>query len=430
MSLHRQAFALTIMHVVDVLQPLLVIPYAARVLGPEQFGRFVYALSVGAVAATLVDYGFHWTGQRESATARGDESALSQILANITCAKGALLLVVLVIGLSCSHLLGLDRSLFLAALVTAAGNVLFPAWLFIGTEQCWRAALPATVARFILLGAFLEFVQTPQDVAIATAIQGAAPLLAAAMTAGYTMKLAVVGLRRVSASSIVNQFKDGSRAFLFTLVERTVITAPILMVTYLQGYSAAGNYSIADKFIGASRPFFRVISETFLPRVAYYAKHAPDHGISLVWNVCYTLVVGATFSLILYFVAPYMIVLLFGREFSSAIAIVKLMSIIPFLLNATLLTSTLYMFNFGHERAWGYLVALSLLVFFVVTGAAVAAGMEPIYAIPLALIAKELLVLVVSGTYFVRHVFALARAPANSFDLEQVPQTRPNPNAG
>jgi len=129
-------------------------------------------------------------------------------------------------------------------------------------------------------------------------------------------------------------------------------------------------------------------------------------------------------------VAPYMIVLLFGREFSSAIAIVKLMSIIPFLLNATLLTSTLYMFNFGHERAWGYLVALSLLVFFVVTGAAVAAGMEPIYAIPLALIAKELLVLVVSGTYFVRHVFALARAPANSFDLEQVPQTRPNPNAG
>ena len=430
MSLHRQALALTVMHMVDVLQPLLVVPYAARILGPEQFGRFVYALSVGAIAATLVDYGFHWTGQREAATARGNERALSGILANITCAKAALLLLVLIVGLLSSRAIGLDRPLFLAALTTAAGNVLFPAWLFIGTEQCWRAALPAAAARFLLLGAFLAFVRTPEDATIATAIQGAAPLLAAAMTAVYTMRLAATGLRRVSVSSVRLQFRDGSRAFLFTLVERIVITAPLLMVTYLEGYTAAANYAIADKFIGATRPFFRVVSETFLPRIAYYAKHAPEDGISLVWNVWYTLIVGGAFSLTLYFVAPYMIILLFGREFAPAIPILKLMSVIPFLLNANLLTSTLYMFNFGHERAWGYLVALSLVVFFLSGWAAVTAGMEPIFAIPLALIAKELSVLAVSGTYFVRHAFRTMNTPIRPFSLERISHSRPHSNGG
>lgn len=422
---------MAVMHVVDIVQPLIVIPYAARVLGPEQFGKFVYALSVGAIAATLVDYGFYWTGQREAAAARQDESALAKLFANIMCAKSALLLCVCIVGLCALPTLGLDRPLFLAALTTAVGNILFPAWLFIGVEQPWRAALPATASRIVLLGAFVALVGKPDDTVIATALQGGAPLLAAALSALSVARLAGKGFRGLSALSIWGQFQGGSRAFLFAVVERIVATAPLLMVTNFQGYIAAGQYSIADKFVGATRPFFRVVSETFLPRIAYYTRHAPDDAVFLFSKVCYTLVIGAGLSVFIYFAAPYVILLLFGHAFAASIPIVRLMSVIPFLLNANLLSSTLYMFNFGHEKAWGYLVALSLLVFFASAWVALTSGIQPVFAVPLALIAKELSVLAVSGTYLFSHFFGPGSAHViRRLRVQEVQKSRPRSNPG
>ena len=67
MSLRRQATSLTMMHAVEVIQPLLVLPYAGRILGAHGFGVYAYAIGIGQIAATFVDYGFHWTGQRAAA---------------------------------------------------------------------------------------------------------------------------------------------------------------------------------------------------------------------------------------------------------------------------------------------------------------------------------------------------------------------------
>ncbi len=63
-SLRKQAASLAVLHTADILQPLLILPYAGLVLGPEQFGQFAYAISLSQIAATVVDYGFHWTAQR------------------------------------------------------------------------------------------------------------------------------------------------------------------------------------------------------------------------------------------------------------------------------------------------------------------------------------------------------------------------------
>src|SRR5437588_12037247 len=112
MSLRKQAASLAIMHAADVLQPLLVLPYAGRVLGPLHFGQYAYVLSVGWLAATIVEYGFHWTAQ--------------------PC--------------------------FCAPMLTSVGGILFPAWLFIALERAWQAAIAVVVGRSLALVCFLTMV--------------------------------------------------------------------------------------------------------------------------------------------------------------------------------------------------------------------------------------------------------------------------------
>jgi O-antigen/teichoic acid export membrane protein len=183
-------------------------------------------------------------------------------------------------------------------------------------------------------------------------------------------------------------------------VENVLMTLPVLLVAQFGGYAVAGHYSVAEKFVSATRPFFRVISDTLLPRVAYYAHHDPEAGLALIWNSLLTLVVGAILSLFLFLAAPYIIVIGFGDRFSGAIPIVRVMSIIPLLLNANILTSTLYMFNCGHEAAWVVLAVFGLLMFLIVAYLPLPHLANAGIAVAVAVIAKEGVVVVGSAGFF------------------------------
>src|SRR5215468_6501162 len=129
MSLRKQAASLAIMHVADVLQPLLILPYAGRMLGANHFGQFAYAVAIGALASLLAD---------------------------VVATKLMLCLIVTAVGLAAADsFFAISKSMFLCTMLTAAGNILFPAWLFIALERAWQAALATVVARSLALVWFL-----------------------------------------------------------------------------------------------------------------------------------------------------------------------------------------------------------------------------------------------------------------------------------
>src|SRR5579883_1348206 len=80
MSLRNQATSLALMHAVEVVQPLLILPYAAKVFGPSAYGEYAYVMSIGQLSTTLVGYGFYWTAQRAAAVARQDANAIASVV--------------------------------------------------------------------------------------------------------------------------------------------------------------------------------------------------------------------------------------------------------------------------------------------------------------------------------------------------------------
>ena len=411
MSLRKQATSLTFMHAADVLQPLVLLPYAGRVLEPLHFGQFVYAMSIGQLASTLVEYGFHWTAQRAAASARHDPAVIASLFAEVVATKAILFLVVTVAGLAVSdQLLSISKPMFLSAMLTSAGLIFFPAWLFIALERAWQAAVAVIVARIMALVCFLTMVTSPHQLVLAVAIQASVPLAAGALSLPFIAPIGFAGFRLLTLSRVAMQLRNGWRGFLFTLVERAIITLPVPIVAHFGGYVAAGQYSVADKFVSATRPFFRIVSETFLPRVAYYAQHSPAAGVALIWNSLSTLIIGAALSLLLFFLAPYFIIFLFGEGFAGAIPIIRIMAVIPLLVNVNISTSNLYMFNFGHERAWVVLTVSSLLMFLTLASVLPRYLASASIAVAVAIIARECFVFVVSSGFFLVSGTAKMRA--------------------
>ena len=417
MSLRKQAASLAIMHAADVLQPLLILPYAGRVLGPLHFGQYAYALSVGWLAATIVEYGFHWTAQRAAASARHEPAVIASLFAEVTATKAILCFVVTLAGVAAADgLLAVSKPMFLCAMLTSVGGILFPTWLFIALERAWQATVAVVVSRSLALVCFLTMVTSSAQIELAVAIQSSIPLVAALVSLPFIVPIGFSGFRAVTPSTVGMQLWNGWRGFLYTLVERIFVTLPVPLVEHFAGYVAAGHYSIAEKFVNATRPFFRAMCDTLLPRVAYCAHHDPEAGLVLIWRSLLTLVVGAAFSLFLFFFAPYVILLLFGESFSGAIPIVRVMSVIPILINANTCTSNLYMFNYGHERAWASLNVSGLLIFLAVAYLLSLQLSNAAIAVAIALIARECFVLVVSAGFFLVFGTARARIPATQGD--------------
>jgi O-antigen/teichoic acid export membrane protein len=403
MSLKKQATSLAIMHAADVLQPLLILPYGGRVLGALHFGRFAYAVAIGQIAATIVEYGFHWTAQRAAASAQEEPAMLASLFAEVVVTKAMLCFVVTLVGLVIADgVLAIGKPMFLCTMLSAAGGILFPAWLFIALERAWQAAVAVVIARGVALVCFVVMVTSPAQLELAVAIQAAIPLVAGLVSIPFVIPIGFSGFGSVTPSRIANQLRNGWRGFLYTLVERATVTLPVPLVGHFADYVAAGQYSVAEKFVSATRPIFRVMSETFLPRVAYYAKHDPAAGLALIWSSLLTLAIGASLSLCLFFLAPYFIIVLFGEEFSGAIPIVRVMSVVPVLVNVNICTSNLYMFNYGHERAWTALTVAGLLIFLAVTYLLSLHLSNPAIAVAIAVIARECTVLVVSAGFFLR----------------------------
>ncbi|MEA2737293.1 MAG: O-antigen flippase [Acetobacteraceae bacterium] len=404
------------MHAADVLQPLLILPYAGRVLGAHQFGVFAYAMAIGQFAATFVDYGFHWTAQRAVGAARDEPQVIATLFADVLLTKLLLCLLITTLGLiTANSVFAISQPMFLCAMLTAFGGIVFPAWLLIGLERGWLAALATVGARICAFVSFVLLVRSPEQVAFAVASQSAVPLVAGLISLPFIGSVGMAGLRSMRLSGITTQLRSGRAGFLYALVERLLMTLPMLLMQYYGGYVAAGQYSVAEKFVNATRPFFRILSETMLSRVAFHARRDPAAGLRLVWLSLSSTVIGLGLSLGLLIVAPMIIVPVFGESFAGSIPIVRLLAIVPLLLNVNACTSNLFMFNYGYERAWSILNMASLAVFIFASFLMLRILSDATAAVSLAVVAREAVVCLVSASFLIAFTVGEMRksTPAN-----------------
>src|SRR5690606_20822477 len=84
---------LMIMQIAGYIFPLLTIPYLARVIGVEGFGKIAFAAAVMVWFQTITDWGFSYTATRDVARHRDNLEKVSEIFSNVFWAKSLLALI-------------------------------------------------------------------------------------------------------------------------------------------------------------------------------------------------------------------------------------------------------------------------------------------------------------------------------------------------
>ena len=160
----------------ELLLPLITLPFLVKTLGVETYGRVAVAAAFSIYFSGLTMYGFHMTGTRDIAQLSGTVSAAVTRAREIFSAS----LFLAIAGSSVAALLVLvvpswrgDAALLLASLLQAQVTALSPSWFFQGMEEATRIVVPSLVSKVAYLLLLLLIVREPGD-AVVVPLAGAA----------------------------------------------------------------------------------------------------------------------------------------------------------------------------------------------------------------------------------------------------------------
>lgn len=317
----RALGALYAIQAAQTLLPLLSVPFLARTLGPEAWGRAAAAQGFVMLAGLVIEYGFNLSGARSIAQARGDQTRLRRIFAGLLTAQFSLWILVVALTLAARPWIALfqeDAWLLGAALLWMTPQVISLQWYFQGVEQMPRLSAHILTGRLTgLLGVFC-LVRGPADAALSLFLPGlcgVGALVAAAWEPCVTLRPSLASwpeTRRV--------LREGAALCLYRAGIAGQGAGNVFVLAVMLNPVAAGTYAGAERLVRAALGFLEPLLVTAFPRMAYLRAQR-HNGEAAAWDrlsVSRIAAAGLLLAAGLWIAGPSLVRLLLGDAYREA----------------------------------------------------------------------------------------------------------------
>jgi polysaccharide transporter, PST family len=345
------------LHAIDVLQPLIMIPILARVMGPAGWGRVVFAMAFAHYVTLIVEYGFHLSATRDVARAHTKE-ALASLLTGVTVVKAFMAAsVVLLVVLLREYIpvFNSDGLLMGAALFWGISHGLNLQWLFQGLERLPLASIIDGAAKLCALGGVVLVVRGPEDgwrVLLTLGLGSAASCCILSVIA-----CSEFGIRMPSWSLVRCSFQRGWPLFLYRASVSSYAVGNSFLLGFFAPAASVALYGGAEKIIRGFAGLLDPFSRAIYPRIARLMGDDPGQGVRLVQatlGLCAA--TGASLSIVGYFAAPALIRILLGPGYEEASGVMRVLTMLPFLLAVSMVLGVQWMVPLGLERPFNVIM--------------------------------------------------------------------------
>lgn len=342
-----QNFAyLSFLQIAGYVFPLLTIPYLARTIGAEGFGRISFASAVIAWVRTIVDWGFLFTATRDVAQNREDKEKVSEIFSNVLWAR---LLLCSVSGLGLFLLTILiptfrEHAVILAiSFLMVPGHIFFPDWFFQGVEKMKYTTifnlsikLIFTIAVFIFIREKSDYIYQPLLTSIGYLLCGIGAFYLIVYKWGYN-------IRPPKMRKIISTLKGSTDVFINNLMPNLYNSLSVVLLGVWGGPVANGIYYGGKKFVEIFRNLHQVFSRAFFP---FLSRHKDKHTMFALINIG-TASLGAITMIIF---APMIINVLMGDEFEGSVGVLRVLAVSMIFLSISNTYGTNYLIINHQER--------------------------------------------------------------------------------
>ncbi|HAN11515.1 MAG TPA: flippase [Bacteroides sp.] len=313
---------LSLLQVAGYVFPLISMPYLARVIGADGFGKIAFASAIVVWIQTISDWGFNLTATRDVAQNRDDKELVSRIISNVLWARSILTLLSGIILLAVVLLVPYLREnadIILVTFLLVPGYILFPEWFFQAIEKMKYTTffnlflkLVFTVAVFVFIHKREDYLIQPLLTTIGYLLCGFGALYLIFKKWGYT-------LYKPQWSEIFKTIRNSTDVFINNLMPNLYNSFSVMLLGFFGGSTANGIYDGGNRFPVIFYQFQSVLSRAFYP---FLSRRPDKHSFYAKLNIVSALI-GAVFLILL---SPLVIKIMLGDEFEKSVVVMQILS--------------------------------------------------------------------------------------------------------
>lgn len=414
--LRDNVFALSIVQLSGYIVPLVTLPYLTRVLGPEAYGKVIYAQVLMTYCTMIVDYGFSWSATRKIAVGRADRKLVSSAFLGTWLAQW---LLVILSGLCTaavvllSHRLYINASLYAAAFTLVIGDALFPIWLLQGLEHLKLVALLQLTVRALTLIPIFTLVTRPSDAIIVLLINGGSTILIGIVSLVWISRKCFIDWRRPSFHEALRELRDGFPLFTSRLsVSFYTIFVP-LALGWFAGPIVLATFQVADKLRSTAQSMLSPLSQALYPHVSLLFATNRDAALSVVnRSVLLIAILASLGGILLFTFSNPIITLIAGHQFARSASVLRYLAFVPLIVGLSNMFGVQIMLPNGMNWLFntiliaGGILGILVIIPFVITLQATGAA--------LSVLLIELFITISMGVAIYRRGYLFARRATNN----------------
>lgn len=313
---------LSLLQVAGYVFPLISMPYLARVIGADGFGKIAFASAIVVWIQTISDWGFSLTATRDVAQNRDNKELVSRIFSNVLWARSVLTLlsgiVLLLVVLSVPYLRENADIIFVTFLLVP-GHILFPEWFFQAIEKMKYTTLFNLLLKLVFTVAVFVFIHKRDDYLIQPLLTTIGYLLCGFGALFLIFKKWGYTLYKPQWSEIFKTIRNSTDVFINNLMPNLYNSFSVMLLGFFGGSTANGIYDGGNRFPVIFYQFQSVLSRAFYP---FLSRRPDKHSFYAKLNIASALI-GAVFLILL---SPLVIKIMLGDEFEKSVVVMQILS--------------------------------------------------------------------------------------------------------
>lgn len=368
---------LSLLQIAGYVFPLITMPYLARVIGANGYGKIAFAMAIILWVQTVSDWGFSYTATRDVAQNRGDNLRVSKIFTDVFWARCFLAAISFVALSLLIYIIPSFRENYDVILITyliVPSQILFPDWFFQAVEKMRFITIFNLVLKVVFTVSIFIFVKASEDYILQPLLLAISYLLCGLMSFLLIIGKWKIHLGTPSINNVWIAIKNSSDVFLNNLMPNLYNSFSVLLLGNFGGPIASGIFDGGNKFATVFNQFQNVVSRTFFP---FLSRKAGKHGLYAKLNIGASLIV----ALGLLVSAPLLVRIMLSEEFIDSVIVLRILSLSIIFLAVYSTYGTNYLIILHQESIlriatfWasllGMIAAFPLVYYFSYIGAAI-----------------------------------------------------------
>ena len=315
---------LSLLQVASYVFPLITMPYLARVIGVEGFGKIAFAAAIMVWIQTIADWGFNLTATRDVAQNRDNQDKVSEIFSNVLWARCLLMLVSFIVLMLLVLLVPKFRENSVVIMVTflmIPGHILFPDWFFQAVEKMRYITILNVLMKLIFTVAVFLFIRKPEDYILQPLFTSLGYVVSGIIALYYILGKWGIKLRKPHWGSIRQTIKGSTDVFINHLMPNLYNSFSTVLLGFFGGGSAAmGVLDGGNKFVHIGSNLQTTINRAFFP---FLSRKIEKHNTYV--GIC--LGISLSLCIVFFFGAPLFVRLFLSPEFDGTVSVIRIKSI-------------------------------------------------------------------------------------------------------